>query len=77
MFYQLLSVFGAILILAAFAAHQLNRMDEHNVLYQILNLAGGLALCATAVASRQYGFILLEGTWALISAMGLVRVLRS
>ncbi len=76
MVYQLLSLAGAILILSAFAAQQLRKLDASTALYQGLNLFGGACLCVTAVASRQYGFILLEGCWTIVSAYGLWVVLR-
>lgn len=76
MVYQVVSLVGAILILSAFAAQQLRKLDASAPAYQGLNLLGGACLCVTAVASRQYGFILLEGCWTLVSAYGLIVVLR-
>jgi len=72
---QLTSVAGAILILLPFAASQLGRLSTQTLTYQILNLVGSAALTTVAVIERQYGFILLEGSWAMISVAGLVRVL--
>jgi NADH:ubiquinone oxidoreductase subunit 6 (subunit J) len=76
MVYQLISLIGAILILFAFAAVQMRRMESHSVSYQSLNLAGGVCLCIAAVAALQYGFILLEGSWTVLSAHGLWRIIR-
>jgi NADH:ubiquinone oxidoreductase subunit 6 (subunit J) len=76
MFFQIVSLVGAILVLIAFAAQQLGRLAAEMRTYQILNLFGGFFLCAAAVAARQYGFILLEGTWTVASAYGLWRVMR-
>ena len=76
MLFQIISLAGAILVLAAFAAQQLRKLSADRPLYQALNFAGGVCLCIAAVASRQYGFILLEGTWAVASAYGWWRVTR-
>lgn len=70
---QLLSLFAALLILVPFAMTQLSRMTTTSVSYLAMNLIGSAILTAIAVADRQYGFILLEGVWALMSAFGLLR----
>ena len=76
MIYQLISLTGAVLILAAFGAQQLGKLSAETMRYQILNLVGGACLLVAAVAARQYGFILLEGTWTVASAYGVWRVSR-
>lgn len=37
----------------------------------MLNLAGSAILAADAAAGAQWGFLLLEGAWALVSLLGL------
>lgn len=73
---QAISVVGALLVLAAFAANQLGRTDASSLRYQVTNLAGSAILTVVAVIEAQWGFILLEGTWALLSAWGALRILR-
>ena len=73
---QAVSVLGALLILLAFAANQFGRVDTSNLSYQISNLVGSVILTTVAVIEVQLGFILLEGTWALVSLWGTIRVLR-
>lgn len=74
---QVVQVAGALLILAAFAGAQLERMRPDAPVYLGLNLVGSLTLGVLAVVEVQWGFLLLESVWAAISAWGLVATLRS
>jgi hypothetical protein len=71
---QLLGLSGAFLILLPFAASQLGRLATSSLAYQWLNLVGSLILTIVAVLGRQYGFIVLETVWAVMSAVGLWRI---
>jgi hypothetical protein len=74
---QVVQVVGALLILAAFAAVQFDRMRPDSRLYLALNLGGSAILAVLAVIGSQWGFVLLETVWAIVSAWGLVVALRS
>ena len=71
---QVIGIVGALLILLPFAASQLGRLRVMSYSYQLMNFAGATILTIIAVLERQYGFILLEGVWALMSVVGLSRV---
>ena len=73
---QFVSLVGAGLILAAYAAHQAGRMGRESLVYHTLNSVGGLVLCVVAVEAYQVGFIVLEGVWTAISLGAIVRCLR-
>jgi hypothetical protein len=72
---QIVQVFGALLILVAFAALQLGRMHADSSAYLTLNLFGSLVLAVLALDESQWGFVLLETVWAIVSAWSLVRLL--
>ena len=74
--YQLVQVAGSILILAAFAASQAGRLPIDSQLYLALNFVGSAILAVLAWIYQQWGFLLLEGVWAIVSLWGLVQLMR-
>ena len=74
---QVIQVIGALLILVAFTAVQLERMRPDSRVYLALNLVGSLVLAVLALFGSQWGFLLLEGVWAVVSAWGLVNLTRA
>ena len=74
---QVVQVIGSLLVLAGFALAQRGVLDQKSRSYLVLNLAGSAVLAVEAVLERQWGFLLLEGVWAVVSAVSLVGVLSS
>lgn len=70
---QIVSLVGSLLILAAFTANQLGRMTADERRYTVLNLVGSTVLAVVALAEEQWGFLLLEGVWAVVSFYALLR----
>ena len=76
MLMQVISILGALLVLTAYGAHQIERLRYDTYTYQVLNLIGGAALLVAAITTRQAGLIIMEGAWTVISAGGLIKVMR-
>ena len=73
---QAISLVGAALILAAFAAQQAGRLKPTDAAYLTLNFFGSAILAYFAVEARSLGLSVLESVWALISLWSLARALR-
>jgi hypothetical protein len=74
---QSLSLFGAALVLGAFAANLHNRLANTSILYALLNTVGSGVLSWVAIRSSPVGIITIEVSWTLISGLALVRALRA
>ncbi len=70
---QIVGLVGSVFILAAYFALQRGKLARESQLFNALNFVGSCLLTWTAVANRQYGFILLEGAWALLSLPGTLK----
>jgi hypothetical protein len=70
---EALQVAGALLILVAFTLTQMKRMRVDQRSYLLLNAVGSAILAVLAFLGRQWGFVLLEGVWALVSLWSLAR----
>jgi drug/metabolite transporter (DMT)-like permease len=70
---QVASLLGAALILVAYVALQRRRWSSTGAAYLWFNLVGALLLAAVAIADRRAGFIVLEGVWAAVSLVSIVR----
>lgn len=71
-----MQIVGAVLILIGFAGVQFRRVDPASALYLWLNLVGSVILAVLAFVESQWGFVLLEGVWSIVSAHGLVQLAR-
>jgi membrane-bound ClpP family serine protease len=71
---QVIQVVGSIMILIGFGFAQTGRLDQKSPAYLILNFVGSALLAAEALAEQQWGFLLLEGSWAAVSLVSIVQV---
>jgi hypothetical protein len=70
---QVVQVIGALMILTAYAAAQAGRWATDAPAYLWLNLIGSIILAVLAATSHNWGFLLLEGVWAIVTAASLLK----
>lgn len=70
---QVASFIGALMILIAYAGHQMGWMHSDRPIYNILNAVGSGILGYIAFRPFQLGFVVMETTWVLISIWALFK----
>ncbi len=73
---QIISVVGALAILGVYVANQFRLIGPSNMSYSVMNFVGSAVLTVIAVIEVQWGFILLEAVWALVSLWGIITLVR-
>ena len=70
---QLVSVLGSLLVLVAYVASQFGWLSAKGSAYAFANIVGSGLLAVVAALEAQWGFLLLEGAWASVSLVAVVR----
>ena len=71
--WQAISFAAAMMILVAYVGQQMKWMDPRSALYNLLNIVGSAILAYIALFPFKLGFVVLEGTWVLISIYAMIR----
>jgi hypothetical protein len=69
---QLVSVLGSLLVLVAYVASQFGYLSVKGLAYAYANIVGSGILAMVATLEAQWGFLVLEGAWALVSLVAVV-----
>ncbi len=64
---------GVLIILIAYFLNNFSIIKQNGNLYFFLNIIGASIACYTSYLINYIPFVILEGTWALVSVLGLFR----
>ena len=73
--FDVCGLIGVALILAAYAAAQLHRLDPTRAPALLLNLVGACLILLSLTEAFNLSAAIVEGAWALITLFGLVKAL--
>ncbi|MFA6126569.1 MAG: hypothetical protein WC699_04635 [Bacteroidales bacterium] len=73
LFANIVNSVGVFLILSAFFLLILGRVKPDNRWYLVMNLLGASLACYGSWLIHAIPFVVLEGTWAAVAVVGLVR----
>jgi hypothetical protein len=71
---DIIGAIGVGIILIAYFLNNFSIIENNGRLYYILNSIGASIACYTSICIDYIPFVILEGTWALISIIGLLRL---
>ncbi len=72
---DLLGFTGVAILLAAYLLNLANKISKDGLLYILMNVLGGGLACFASYLINYIPFVILEGTWMLVSLIALLKLL--
>ncbi len=76
-FDEIIGTIGVGMILLAYFSNTFKLINKEGKLYFLLNVAGAGIACYASFLINYWPFVILEGTWCLVSIIGLGTTFRS
>jgi hypothetical protein len=73
---DVIGTIGVGLILLAFFCNTFGLLKNNSKIFFVLNIAGAGLACYASWLINYLPFVILEGTWFLVSLIGLLKILR-
>lgn len=67
---------GVTLLLVAFLLNLMNKISQENLVYILLNFVGAGLACIASLLINYIPFVILEGTWTIVSLIALINYYR-
>jgi hypothetical protein len=73
---NIIGVIGVGLILMAFFLHTAGFIENNGKLYYVMNIFGAAMACYASFLIAYLPFVILEGTWTIVSIYGLMKAMK-
>ncbi len=73
---DIIGTIGVGLILMAFSLSTARLIESNGKLYYVLNIVGAAVACYASFLLDYWPFVILEGTWTLVSIYGLMKAMK-
>lgn len=73
---DIVGTIGVGIILIAYFMNIFSFIEKDGVLFYVMNIIGASLACYASILINYLPFIILEATWAMVSVLGLVKVLK-
>ena len=73
---DIIGTIGVSLILIAYFLNIFSLIKKDGILFYFLNIFGGAIACFSSYLIEFWPFVVLEGTWAIISVIGLIKSIK-
>ena len=67
---------GVTILLIAYFLNLTNKIEKDYISYLVMNFIGAGLACLASVLMKYWPFIILEGSWTLVSAFGILKYLK-
>ncbi|MEI2755470.1 MAG: hypothetical protein V9F46_03345 [Chitinophagaceae bacterium] len=71
---DLIGIFGVALILIAYFLNVIGKLTSDNKIFITLNILGSGIACLASYMIKYWPFVILEGTWFLVSIYGFFNI---
>lgn len=73
---DIIGTIGVSLILIAYFLNIFSLIKKDGILFYVLNIFGGAIACFSSYLIEFWPFVVLEGTWAIISVVALLKSIK-
>ncbi|WP_395057191.1 hypothetical protein [Flavobacterium sp.] len=73
---DIIGTIGVSIVLVAYFLNIFGMIPKEGILFFILNIIGATIACYASILINYKPFVILEGTWAFVSFLGLIKNLK-